>query len=139
MSDIVLEHLKLLKLCFIIAKIFGLLGLHVVAKKKNSSFLVIFDCLKMSGGVSLAFNSYLLLMNWCIFVLAIVYLQFFKALFFHVFILDNYTYSSCKGEHYICRIMPWVVWRKWDISLWACWFALNVHHNFCTIFVYHYS
>ena len=56
MLDIVLECWKLLKLCFIIGKIFGLLGFYVVAKGVISSFSVVFGCLEISRGISLAFN-----------------------------------------------------------------------------------
>ena len=44
--NIVLEYWKLLKLCFIIGKMFGLLGLYVVAKGIISSFSVVLGCLK---------------------------------------------------------------------------------------------
>ena len=30
------------------------------------------------------------------------FLQFFKAFFFYIFILDNSAYFSCKSERYIC-------------------------------------
>ena len=53
---IVLEYWKLLKLCFILEKMFGLFGLHVVVKGIISPFLVGFGCLKTSRGISWAFN-----------------------------------------------------------------------------------
>ena len=56
MLDVVLEYWTLLKLCFIIGKMLGLLGLYVVVKGIISSFLVVFGCLKTSRGISLAFN-----------------------------------------------------------------------------------
>ena len=56
MFDIVIEYWKLLKLCSIIEKEFGLLGLYVVVKEIISSFLVIFCCCKTSRSISLAFN-----------------------------------------------------------------------------------
>ena len=51
MLDIVLEFWKLLILCFIIEKTFGLLGLYVVVKGIIASFLVAFGCLKTSRGI----------------------------------------------------------------------------------------
>ena len=56
MWDIVLEYWKLSKLCFIIGKTFGLLGLYVKVKGIISSFLAVFGCLKISRGISLALN-----------------------------------------------------------------------------------
>ena len=50
MLEIVLENLKLSKLCFIIGKTFWFLGLHVVIGI-ISSFLVGFGCLKTSRGI----------------------------------------------------------------------------------------
>ena len=56
MVDIVLQHWKLSKLCFIIGKTFILLGLYVIVKGIISSVLAVFGCLESSRGVSLALN-----------------------------------------------------------------------------------
>ena len=56
MLGIVLEYRKLSQLCFIIGKMFGLLGLYVMVKGIISSFLAVFGCLKISRGISLALN-----------------------------------------------------------------------------------
>ena len=56
MLHIVLEYWKLPKLCFIIRKTFGLLGLYVIVKGIISSFFAVFSCLKISGDISLALN-----------------------------------------------------------------------------------
>ena len=54
MMNIVLEYWKLSKLCFIIVKTFGLLGLYVKVKGIFSSDLAVSGCLKISRGISLA-------------------------------------------------------------------------------------
>ena len=54
--DIILEYWKLSKLYFIIEETSGLLGLYVTVKGIISSFLVVFACLKISRGISLALN-----------------------------------------------------------------------------------
>ena len=56
MLDIVLEYWKLSKLCFIIGKTFGLLGLYVIVKGIISSFFAVFGYVTISRGISLALN-----------------------------------------------------------------------------------
>ena len=34
--------------------------------------------------------------------------------------------------------MSRMVWYKWDIWFWVCWFAVNIHPDFCTTFVNYY-
>ena len=56
MLGIVLEYWKLSKLCCVIGKTFGLLGLYVILKVIISSLLIFFGCLKTSRGIFLALN-----------------------------------------------------------------------------------
>ena len=98
MMDIVLEYWKLLKLCFIIEKTFGLLGLYVIVKGIASSFLAVYGCLKISGDISLALNKLVSVSDLGFFRFSNVFFQFFKAFF----IFNNGSYSCCKWEWYIC-------------------------------------
>ena len=67
---------------------FGLLGLYVVVKGTISSFSVVFGCLKISRGISLAFNKLASVTNLGYFCSSNVFFQFFKEFFFHTDILN---------------------------------------------------
>ena len=54
-------------------KIFGLLGLHVVAKGIISSFLIVFGWTKISRGISLAFTMLAFINDLGSFVLAMFF------------------------------------------------------------------
>ena len=73
MMNIVLEHWKLLKLCFIIEKTFGLLGLYVIVKAIASSFLAVYGCLRISRDISLALNKLVSVSDLGFFVLAMFF------------------------------------------------------------------
>ena len=96
MLDIVLEYWKLLNICFIIGKNFGLLDLHVAVKGIISSFWVTFDCLKISKDFSLVFNivasiNDLGYFHWqCFF-------QFFKTFFFYIFTMVQILLARENG------------------------------------------
>ena len=70
MLDIVLEYLKLSKVCFIIGETFGSLGLYVIVKGIISSFIEGFGYRKISSGISLALIWLSSISNFGIFVLA---------------------------------------------------------------------
>ena len=57
------------------------MGLYVIVKGIASSFLAVYDCLKISGDISLALNKLVSVSDLGFFRFSNVFFQFFKAFF----------------------------------------------------------
>ena len=80
--DIVLEYRTLSKVCIIIGKTFGLLGLYVM-KGIISSFLAVFGYLKISRGISLALSMLAFISDLGYFCSSNVFFSSLKHFFLH--------------------------------------------------------
>ena len=121
-----------------VGKMFGFLGLYVVAKEIISSFSVVFGCLKISWGISLAFNILASINN-------LEYLYSSNG-FFSSLKHFSFTFSFSTMVHILLA-------RENCISVKQCcgWFDINgtyrfesfglfvnIHPDICTTFVYYY-
>ena len=125
MMNIVLEYWKLLKLCFIIEKTFGLLGLYVIVKGIASWFLEIYGCLRISRDISLALNK----------LVSVSDLGFFH--------FSNVFFSSLKSFSFSTMVHILIASEN-GIFVKQCqrWFDVNGTYRFksvgfCITFIYH--
>ena len=134
MLDIVLKYSKLSKLCFTIGKTFGLLELYVIVKIIISSLLVVFGCLRILTGISLALNVLASISN------------------FGYFCSSNFFFSSLKRLSFTFPFSATVhifLARENGIFVKQCreWFDVNGTYCFESVglfkypsrFLYHFS
>ena len=117
MLNIVLEYWKLSKLCCVIGKTFGLLGLYVILKVIISSLLVFFGCLKTSRCIFLA-------LNMLAFISDLWYFCSRNVVFFSSLTRFYFTFSFSEMVHILLA-------RENDIFIKQCRGCLDVNAAYC--------